>query len=160
MILVLPPFGECGCKPVCKVIDRRIKHHFQGVTYTSYPPMSVMATTSSFTFSDSAFTSFFEPGVEFKYSATEDRELVEVKRSRWCFFLNSHYYHFQVPFDYLHFSRCNLLTPPFCPTSTATTTKTTETPGALKSGSKHNGNVTQLSYLNSQDQGDPGGPKE
>ena len=70
------------CKPVCKLIDRRIKHHFQGVTYTSYPPMSVMATTSSFTFSDPAFTSFFEPGVEFKYSATEDRELVEVKRSR------------------------------------------------------------------------------
>ena len=67
---------------MCKLIDRRIKHHFQGVTYTSYPPMSVMATTSSFTFSDSAFTSFFEPGVEFKYSATEDRELVEVKRSR------------------------------------------------------------------------------
>lgn len=51
----------------------------QGVTYTSYPPMSVMATTSSFTFSDPAFTSFFEPGVEFKYSATEDRELVEVQ---------------------------------------------------------------------------------
>ena len=43
------------------------------------------------------------------------------------------------------FSRCNLLTPPFCPTSTAPTTKTTETRGALKSGSKHNGNVTQLS---------------
>ena len=42
-------------------------------------------------------------------------------------------------------SRCNLLTPPFCPTSTAPTTKTTETRGALKSGSKHNGNVTQLS---------------
>jgi len=50
----------------------------QGVTYTSYPPMSVMATTSSFSFSDSTFTSFFEPG-EFKYSSGEERELVEVQ---------------------------------------------------------------------------------
>ena len=51
--------------------------NFQGVTYTSYPPMSVMATTSSFSFSDSTFTSFFEPG-ELKYSGGEERELVEV----------------------------------------------------------------------------------
>ena len=52
-------------------------------------------------------------------------------------------------------SRCNLLTPPFCPISTAPTTKTTETRGALKSGSKHNGNITQLSRPQR-----PGGPEE
>ena len=61
----------------CKNYDSNVRH-FQGVTYTSYPPMSVMATTSSFSFSDSTFTSFFEPG-EFKYSGGgEERELVEV----------------------------------------------------------------------------------
>ena len=52
----------------------------QGVTYTSYPPMSVMAFPgSSVTFTDSGFSSFFESG-EFKYSGSvEDRELVEVQ---------------------------------------------------------------------------------
>ena len=60
----------------CKNHDSNVRH-FQGVTYTSYPPMSVMATTSSFSFSDSTFTSFFEPG-EFKYSG-EERDLVEVQ---------------------------------------------------------------------------------
>ena len=50
------------------------------MTYTSYPPMSVMASPgSSFTFTDSGFSSFFESG-EFKYSGSvEDRDLVEVQ---------------------------------------------------------------------------------
>ena len=102
--------------------------------------MSVMATTSSFTFSDPAFTSFFEPGVEFKYSATEDRELVEVQSSRWCFFLNSHYYHFQVPFDYLHFSQAKF----------SDFQVQSVDPALL---SNFNGN-------NDEDHGDPGGPEE
>lgn len=54
-------------------------NYSQGVTYTSYPPMSVMATPgSSLSFTDSTFSSFFESG-EFKYGgSSEDREMVEV----------------------------------------------------------------------------------
>lgn len=51
----------------------------QGVTYTSYPPMSVMAPGSAFNFTESGFSSFFETG-EFRYSGSVegDRDLVEV----------------------------------------------------------------------------------
>ena len=102
--------------------------------------MSVMATTSSFTFSDPAFTSFFEPGVEFKYSATEDRELVEVQSSRWCFFLNSHYYHFQVPFDYLHFSQAKF--------------------SEIQVQSVDPALLSNFNGTNDEDHGDPGGSEE
>ena len=50
----------------------------QGVTYTSYPPMSVMAPSSaSFSFAESTFFSSYESG-DFKFSCSADeRELVE-----------------------------------------------------------------------------------